>query len=322
MRRRQFLALIGGAISAPLEGSAQETARPFRLGFMVPAARDAPTIAAFLNELRLNGFIEGQNISIVPGSFDGADKPFAERATALIAAGAEIIVTGGPVATRAVQAANGTPAVIGISDDMVGEGLVHSLVRPGGNTTGISILAPELDGKRQDILMEAVPGARRMAALIDPSVTSPQHLQALQAATRTRGVELLSAVAAKPDEIAPAIDRAKADRAEALNVLATPLFFANRRLVIERTAALRLPAVYQWPETAEEGGLLGYGPRITQIFTQLGRIVVKVLRGAKPAEIPVEQPTRFEFVINLQAAKAIGHDVPAALVLRADKVVE
>jgi putative tryptophan/tyrosine transport system substrate-binding protein len=144
----------------------------------------------------------------------------------------------------------------------------------------------------------------------------------LQDAARAHGVELLSFVVGKSEELLPAIDKAKAMGAEALNVLGTPLFFMHRRAIIERAAVLRLPAIYQWPEQAEEGGLAGYGPRITEIYRQTARVVAKVLRGAKPADLPVEQPTRFELVINLQAAKTIGHEVPAGLVLRADKVIE
>jgi putative tryptophan/tyrosine transport system substrate-binding protein len=143
---------------------------------------------------------------------------------------------------------------------------------------------------------------------------------------RHRGVELLVFGVARPDEIAPAINDAKASGAEALKFLATPLFSvpgsSNNRVVLERIAAVRLPAIYQWPEAAEEGGLAAYGPRFTQVYRQRARLLVKVLRGAKPADLPVEQPTNFELVINLKAAKAIGHEVPAGLVLRADKVIE
>jgi putative tryptophan/tyrosine transport system substrate-binding protein len=207
---------------------------------------------------------------------------------------------------------------------MVGSGLVHSLANPGGNTTGVSILATELDGKRQDILMEAVPGVRRMAALADDvNTTTPQHLQVLQDAARARGVELSIYRVAKSEEIVPAIEAAKTSDAAALNVLASPFLFANRRVIIQRAAALRLPAVYQWPEMAEEGGLIAYGPRLIQLFRELGgQQLIKLFRGAKPTDLPVEQPTHFELVINLQAAKGIGHEVPAGLVLRADKVIE
>ena len=161
--------------------------------------------------------------------------------------------------------------------------------------------------KRQDILIEAVPGARRMAALTDPKVQSPEQLGGLQGAARAHHIELSIHSVTRTEEIAPAIDAAKASGAAALNVLATPLVFANRQILVERTQELRLPAVYQWPEIAEEGGLMAYGPRIVEIFRQLGRQLAKVLQGANPADLPVEQPTSFELVINLRSAKAIGH---------------
>jgi putative ABC transport system substrate-binding protein len=144
----------------------------------------------------------------------------------------------------------------------------------------------------------------------------------LNCGATTRGIEFSVFSARTPEQIAPAIDEASASGAQALNVLATPLFYFNRHAVIVRAAALRLPAIYQWPEMAEEGGFAGYGPRVTQWYRQLARLLAKVLRGAKPSEFPIEQPTNFEFVINLQTAKAIGHDVPVGVVLRADKLIE
>jgi putative ABC transport system substrate-binding protein len=170
--------------------------------------------------------------------------------------------------------------------------------------------------------LEAVPKARRVAALADPANTAPAQLQALQDAARARGVELAIFTAQTPEDIAPAMNEIKTSGAAAINVLSALLFAANRRLVIDRAAALRLPTIYEWPEMAEEGGLLGYGARLSGIFRQLARQVVKILRGAKPVDIPVEQPTTFELVVNLKTAKAIGHEIPAGLVLRADEVIE
>jgi putative tryptophan/tyrosine transport system substrate-binding protein len=172
-------------------------------------------------------------------------------------------------------------------------------------------------------LIEAVPEARRMAALADGNVTSPQRLQMLQDAVRARGVELLTYRLTTPEQIAGTIDAAKSSGAAALNVLATPLLHNNRQIILSRAAALRLPTIYQWPETSEEGGLIGYGPRIVHLYHDiLARQLAKLLRGAKPADLPVEQPSRFELVINLKTAHAIGHEIPAGLLLRADKVIE
>jgi putative tryptophan/tyrosine transport system substrate-binding protein len=213
-----------------------------------------------------------------------------------------------------------------MTEDMVGEGLVQSLARPGGNVTGVSLLSPELDGKRQQILIEGVPDARRIGAMFDAKVTQSFHIEGLRQAARSRGVEFAAYGVSGPEEIAPALTTAKASGTQAINFLASPLFSLpgtrNNALVLERLAALRLPAIFQWPETAEAGALAGYGPRFTDMYRQRARMLVKIFRGAKPADIPVEQPTRFELVINLKAAQAIGHEVPAGLVLRADKVIE
>jgi putative ABC transport system substrate-binding protein len=325
MRRREFIGILSGAAAWPIAVRAQEPGRTYRLGFLVPAGRDSPAIGAFLDELRLNGFIEGQNLMVLWGDFDAPGAELAERATALVKAAPDAIVAG-PLPLRALQSATETVPLIGMTEDLVGERLVTSLARPGGNTTGISLLSPELDGKRQDILIEAAPDARRIAALADSKLTPPRHLQELQEAARRHGVELSVFAVAEAEEIVAAIDAAKASGAEALNFLATPLFSVpgtrNSRVVIERVAELRLPAIYQWPETAEQGGMAGYGPRFPQVYRQRARMVVKVLRGIKPADIPVEQPTNFELVINLKTAKAIGHEIPTSLLLRADEVIE
>ena len=202
-------------------------------------------------------------------------------------------------------------------------GFVASLAKPGGNTTGVSILATELDGKRQEILLEVVPGMRRMAVLAHANDTLPQQLQALQDAARARGVELSIYQVAKVEEIAGAIDAAKTSGAAALNVLASAMLYNNRQIILPRVAALGLPAIYQFPVVAEEGGLIGYGSSLEQIYRDIGaRQLVKLLRGVKPAEIPVEQPTRFELVVNLKTAKALGLTIPELFLLRADKVIE
>ncbi len=327
MKRRDFITLLGGAAATwPVNVPAQEAGRTYRLGFLNPAPRETAAVDAFFDELRLNGFIEGQNLTVITGGFDVRNEQLAERAAALVKAAPDAILAGPDLPLRALQALTRTVPLIGMTEDMVTTGLAASLARPGSNITGISLLSPELDGKRQDILIEAVPGARRMAALADSNVTPPTHLQALQDAARQRGVDLSVFGVAGPEKIVPAINSAKASGAEAVNFLATPLFSVpgsrNNLMVTERVAELRLPAIYQWPETAEHGGLLGYGPRFTKVWRQRARLVVKVLRGVNPADLPVEQPTNFELVINLKTAKAIGHDLPAALVLRADEVIE
>jgi putative ABC transport system substrate-binding protein len=273
------------------------------------------------DEMRRSGFVEGQNLQI-DGRFSVRNEEAPEVAAMLVAAGVDAILTGGYPRTRAAQKATRTIPILTIDDDLVLHGLVSSLAHPGGNTTGIGILATELDGKRQELLMELVPVARHIAALADPGQTAPEQLRALQDAARMRGIELSIHLAAKPEEIAPAIALAQASGAQALNVLAAPLLDANRTLILDRTATLKLPAIYQWPEIAEAGGLAAYGPRFTEVYRQIARQLVKIFRGAKLADIPVEQPDKFELVINLQTAKAIGLEVPPAMLDRADKVIE
>jgi putative ABC transport system substrate-binding protein len=199
---------------------------------------------------------------------------------------------------------------------------VKSLAHPDGNTTGVSVLAVDLDGKRQEILTEAVPGLRRMAALADINKAAA-NLDALKEAARVHNVELAIYSIARGEEIAAVIDAAQASGATALNILAGPLLWANRQLIMDHTAALRLPTIYEFPEMAEEGGFAAYGPRLSQLFVEvIPQRIIKLFKGAKVADVPVQQPTKFELVINLKTAKAMGITVPTPLLLRADKVIE
>jgi putative ABC transport system substrate-binding protein len=321
--RREFITLLGSAAAWPLGARGQEPGRIYRLGSLHTAPRDAPHQIALLDELRHLGFIEGQNLAVDSRGYGLSAEQFEQHAAELVNARIDVIAAGGDAAVRAAQGATNTIPILALTDAMVGQGFVRSLAKPGGNTTGVSILASELDGKRQEILIEAVPGVRRIAALADTRTTTPSRLTELEDAARARGVTLSIHRVARREEIASAIDAAKAADAGALNVLASALLFNNRNIIFDRVVTLRLPAAYQWPEMAEQGGLIGYGPLIVQLFRDImSRQLAKLLRGIKPADLPVEQPTRFELVINLRAAKAIGHEVPAALVLRADKVIE
>jgi ABC transporter substrate binding protein len=191
MNRRAFITLLGGAVARPFAARAQQPGRAYRLGFLNPVARQAPAVLAFFEELRLNGFIEGQNLTVTLDGFEVANDRIPELAAALVKAAPDAIVAGLEPPLRALQAVTRSVPLIGMSEDMVAEGLVQSLARPGGNITGISLLSPELDGKRQDILIEAVPGARRIAAMVDSNATPRYHIQSLQHAARSRGIELL-----------------------------------------------------------------------------------------------------------------------------------
>ena len=326
LRRREFITLLGWVTATwPLAARAQQPGR-FRLGILLPSAANSAPVLAMYDELRDNGFVEGQNLFTIPGGFEAIDDRLTERAAAVIREAPDAIVSGPELPLRALQALTRSVPLLGMTEDMVGEGLVQSLARPGGNVTGISLLSPELDGKRQQLLIEAVPDARRMGAMFDAKVTQSFHVQVLQQGARSRGVEPAAFGVSGPEEIAPALSAAKAAGAQAINFLASPLFSLpgtrNNALVLEQLVALRLPAIFQWPETAEAGGAIGYGPRFTDMYRQRARMVVKIFRGAKPADIPVEQPTRFELVINLKTTQAIGREVSTGLVLRADKVIE
>jgi putative ABC transport system substrate-binding protein len=323
MRRREFITIFGCAAAWPLAARAQEAGRKYRIAALLPNPRNSPSWVALSNELQQFGFIESQNLTIDFRAYGQHIELLSKYAEELLGTPADVIVAGGDPAIRIAQQATKTTPILALTDDMVGSGLARSLASPGGNTTGVSLLATELDGKRQDILIEAVPGLRRMAALADINTTAPRQLEALQDAARTRGVELSIHRISKSEQIAPAIDAAKKSEAGALNVLASPLLFASRQVIIERTSALRLPAIYQWPEEAEEGGFLGYGPRFVKIWGDtMARQLVKLLRGAKPADLPVEQPTKFEFVINMKTAKALGLPVSKSMQLLADEVIE
>jgi putative tryptophan/tyrosine transport system substrate-binding protein len=323
MNRRKFIALIwGAAVARPFAARAQEAGRTYRIGFLLPAPREAPAVVALFDELRLSGFIEGQNLTVLPGGFGVPNDQIARVAESLVAASPDVINAGPELPLRALQKLTRTIPLIGLSEDMVGTGLVESLARPGGNITGISLLSPELDGKRQELLIEAVPGVRKIAILADANVTEPAHLRELQDAAHARGIEALVRGVEKRGDVISAISDAKTSGAQAINFLATPMFSVNAADFIRHVTSLNLPSIYQWPEDAEDGALIAYGPRYLEMYRERARMAVKVLRGAKPADIPVEQPALYELVINLKTAKVIGQDVPSGLLQRADKVIE
>jgi putative ABC transport system substrate-binding protein len=328
MKRREFIALFGGVAAAwPLAAGAQDAGRTYRLGIMFPFPRDAREsvgiVDALIGELRRNGFVEGQNLVVEYRAWAPHVDLISDYTAELVKRPLDVFAAGGTVVARAAQKATKTMPILAITDDMIGEGVVKSMARPDGNTTGISILATELDGKRQEILIEVVPGVRRIAALADTNATPPARLEALQQEAKARNIELSIHRVGKGDEIPAALESAKAAGAAGLNVLASPMLHANYQIILQRVAALRLPAMFQWPEFAEEGGFVAYGPRFTQIIRDLyARQLVQLFRGVKVADIPVEQPSKFELAINLKTANALGVTVPPAIVARADKVIE
>jgi putative ABC transport system substrate-binding protein len=322
MRRRQLIVLIISAIvTRPFAAMARQ--RTYRLGCLLALPRDAPENIAFFEELHRRGFVEGQNLTVEYRAYGLHLDMISLYAAELVNAQVDVIIARGDDAIRAAQQATKTIPILAITGDMLGSGLVNSLVRPNGNTTGVSMLAPDFDRRRQHILVEAVPGLRRMAALVDVSYTTVGKVDALQVAARARNIDLSVHRIARGEEIPAAIEMVQASGARALNVLSSPLLYASRQLIVERVAALRLPAIYGWPEAAEEGGFAAFGPRLSQLFLQvIPRQLVQLFRGTKVSGIPVEQAIRIELVINLKTAEALGLTVPPKLLAEATKVID
>jgi putative ABC transport system substrate-binding protein len=322
---RRALLVQGGAFLFALGSGAASAAAPervFRVGVLTPSVRAAPNYDGLFDELRLLGLIEGKNPIFDQRGFAAGFAQFPQLAAELVKADVDAILCGGDAAIRAAQQATTTVPIIGVTDDFIGAGLVRSLPNPGSNTTGISMLASELDGKRQQILIDLLPNIHHMAALADVNTTPQRQLEKLETAARDRGIALATYRVANPDEVVPAIMQAKADGAEALNVLGSPLFNITQNEVIARAEALRLPTMHHTPEMAAAGGLIAYGPRFSQIGRLQARLLAKVLRGARPSDLPVELPTTFELAINLKVANAIGVKIPRRMITLADEVLE
>ena len=321
MKRREFITLLGGAAAAwPLTARAQQGRVPV-VGVLRPTPKDTDQFPEpFRRYMRAIGWEDGRNVRLLFVWAEGRNERAPALAEELVAQNVDLIITFGNPAIRATQRATQAIPIVGMTDDMVGSGLAASMARPSGNTTGVSILAPELDVKRLEILHEFVPQARRIAVLADPSTISTRAQ--LTNAARDLGVELVVFEVQNPADIGGPLDAIAVAKVEAVNVLASPQLNGARHAIIEWMRGARLPAIYQFPETAEEGGLLSYGPRILLCYRHVVSLVDKVLRGAKPADLPIEQPSKFELAVNLKTAIAIGMTIPPTLLLRADEVIE
>ena len=323
MKRRDFMTLVGGAgVALPLAALAQKAGRTYRLGCLSPHPREIPFNVRFFGGLRRAGFIEGQNLTIDYRAFAPRPDLVSQYAAELVIAQPDVLYAASEAAIHAVQQATKSIPIVGIAGDMVGEGWVESFTRPNGNTTGISIFAAELDSMRQDILIEALPGIRRMAALAETRWLTEKKARALQEAARAKNVELSIYRITRAEEIVATVDKAHASGVTALNVLESSMIDGNTPLIIKRVAALRLPTMYMWAYWAEQGGFIGYGPSVDHLADLTARFAASLLRGTMPADLPVEQPTKFELVVNLNTARAMGVTVPEALLARADKVIE
>jgi putative tryptophan/tyrosine transport system substrate-binding protein len=326
VKRRDFITLIGGAaIAWPLAARAQQSAKRPIVGFLgdsTPLA-ESERAAAFARRLHDLGWIEGRTIAIEYRWADGRSERLAEIAAEFARLKVDIIVMGGtPAAMAAKQATSVIPIVFASAGDPVGTRIVASLARPGGNVTGLSALAADLAGKRLELLREVVPGLGRLAIMGNVgNPLSVLELGELQAAARQLGLQLDTLEIRGPQDIASALDAVKG-RADALYVCQDLLTRANRLRINTLALAARLPVMHPSREFIESAGFMSYGPNFLDLYRRVGDYVDKILRGAKPGDLPVEQPTKFELVINLITAQALGLRVPPSLLARADEVIE
>jgi putative ABC transport system substrate-binding protein len=322
MRRRAFIAGLGSAAVWPMMAQAQQAAMPV-IGVPLVFSPDAgrtftEPIRAYMRAL---GYVEGRNVAFDFRYADGKAERLPALATELVARRPDVIATFGDATALAVKAATTTIPIVSMSEDLVKANIVTNIRQPGGNITGISIMGTELDAKRLEIIAEILPARSTVLLLADPT-THRESRPALNSTAQAFGLTLKEAVVGTPEQIEYALRDARESGIAGVNVLSSALLFALRGRIISHAADLGLPAMYQWPETAEEGGLIAYGPSLLGAFRQVTTLVVKILQGAKPGDIPIEQPTRFSLVINLKSAKTLGLDIPALTLLRADRTIE
>jgi putative ABC transport system substrate-binding protein len=324
MRRREFVVLLCAAATVAGPVSAQQKAMPV-LGYLHYASpgANAPNVVAFHQGLSETGYVEGQNLAIEYRWAEGRYDRLRGLATDLADRKVDVIVAAGPPSARAAKSATSTIPIVFASADPVGEGLVASLARPGGNLTGISALSTELTPKRLELLSELAPQARVIALLVNPNnPTAESIIEDAQGAARARMVQLHILKAGAESEIDTAFATLVQLQAGALIVGADPFFFSRRGQLVELAARHALPAIYESREFATAGGLISYGSSLAAAYRQTGIYAGKILKGAKPADLPVQQPTTFELVVNLNTAKALGLTVPPSILARADEVIE
>jgi putative tryptophan/tyrosine transport system substrate-binding protein len=297
-----------------------------RIGVLLPGAPTSFShrIEAFRQGLRELGYVEGRTIIIDWRGAEGRVGQLPDLAAELVRLSVDLIVTAGTPATEAAKNATKTiPIVMAAVGDPVGSGLVDSLAHPGGNITGFSIVAPDLSGKRMELLKEAAPGVSRVAALLNPTNRTYQHeLPEMQVAARTLGLRLQLVEVSEPNMFEHAFTMMSRDRAQAIVVLTDAMFYTERRQLLDLAAKSRLPSVYWDREFVEDGAFMSFGPRPSDLFHRSATYVDNILKGAKPSDLPVEQPVSFELVVNLKTATALGLTVPPILLSRADEVIE
>jgi putative tryptophan/tyrosine transport system substrate-binding protein len=331
MNRREIISVLGAAAAWPLAARAQQGAKVARIGYLVTASLESSEgramVHAFRQGLRERGYVEGQSIVIEYRSADGRIERFPQLVNEFTSLNLDLILAPNTPAARAAQRATTTiPIVVPIMGDPVADGLVASLAHPGGNITGLTFLGPELVTKRLGLLKQALPNASRVAALSHPGAygerTTREMLQATDAAARTLAIELQLVEVRAGDEFERAFSAMTGNHADALIVLPSPLLFNERKHIVDLATKQRLPSISMAREFAELGGLMAYGASLADLQRRSATYVDKILKGAKPADLPVEQPTKFEFVINLKTAKAFGLTISESFLLLADEVIE
>ena len=322
MNGRIVGSLVLALLCAPL-AHAQQRAKVPRIGFLCVLSGPSPHTVAFEQGLRALGYVDGQNVAIEYRFTDGRTDPIRDLTAEFVRLKVDVIVVASPQAIRPTkEAIKSIPIVMAQSDDPVGSGFVGSLARPGGNITGLSTVSPELSGKRLELLKEAVPKASRVAVLWN--ATNPVaalQLRETEAAARVLGVKLQSLGVRGPKDFDGAFAAMRRERAGALIVLPDLMFYEHQKPLLDLAARSRLPVIYEEREFAEGGGLMAYGPSYNDLFRRSAFFVDKILKGAKPGELPVEQPTKFELVVNLKTAKALGLTIPQSILVRATDVI-
>ena len=323
MDRRALFRLLGiGVLAAPVAAGAQQAGKAYRVGVL--GAIDSPPWEAFRQGLRELGYVEGRNLFLEQRFSGGRNERLQELAAELVRLQVDIIMTGGTEAPQAAKAVTRSiPIVMGAANDPVGLGLIASLARPGGNVTGLSFDITQQEGaKRLQLLKELVPNASRVAYLLAPGPTGETDLAGARLGARALGVDLRIHEVRAPGDLDRTFVALMRERPDALLVSATPAAMLQRRQIVDLAARSRLPAMYGFREPVEAGGLVSYGPSLSDMFHHAATHVDKILKGAKPADLPVEQPTKFELVINFKTAKALALTIPPSLLLRADEVIQ
>jgi putative ABC transport system substrate-binding protein len=323
MRRREFITLVGGTVAWPLAASAQQPAKLPTVGLLgANATVWSPWAAVFVQRLRALGWIEGRTIEIEYRWTEGRSERVGEIAAEFVRLKVDVIVTNGTAVATVKEVTSVIPIVFPMGIDPVGGDLITNLARPGGNVTGLSSQQSDLAGKRLELLREVVPHVRRLAIMAD--VANPQavlEMSEVQNLARALGIEVAPLKIQRAEDIAPAFETLKA-QADALYIVVNALVAVNRTRIITLALSARLPTIVSIREFVQAGGLMSYGPNYPDQFRRAAELVDKILRGTKPGDIPVEQPTRFDLVLNLTTAKALGLKIPETFLLRADEVIE